>query len=194
MNTKKRVLGLVSTGLMLLLAIPAQAATVDVGRSSDVIGISIAGNRDTAGWEYGGGLLLHDDDGRVLAGEMHYVNVPNPGRGALQFGLGGRALLIDDDLRDADGSAIAVGGKLRWTLPDYNRAAVAASAYFAPSFSAFSDIDSYRELSVRGEYFMLPNAAVYLGYRQVRLGFDGESLGGDRNFESGLNLGFRIDF
>lgn len=80
MSTNNLVRWVVTVGLMLLLAMPAQAATVDVSRSSDVIGISIAGNRDTAGWEYGGGLLMHDDDGRVLAGEMHYVNVPNPGR------------------------------------------------------------------------------------------------------------------
>lgn len=181
-------------GLLMVLSLPAHAATVDIGRSSDAIGLSVSGNRDTAGWEYGGELRLHDDDGQVIGGEIHYVNVPEPGRGAFQFGLGGRAVLIEDDNRDADGSAIALGGKLRWTLPEYNRAALAASAYFAPSFSAFSDIDSYRELSVRGEYFMLRNAAVYLGYRQIRLGFDGDSLGGDRNFESGINLGFRIDF
>lgn len=194
MTSIKQLRGCLIIGLMGLLVLPAQAATVDIGRSSDVIGIAVSQNRDTAGWEYGGDLRLHDDDGRLIAAEIHYVNVPAPGRGVLQYGLGSRAVLIDDDERGADGSVIAVGGKLRWILPDYNRAALAASAYLAPSFSAFSDIDGYRELSLRGEFFVLPNAAVYLGYRQVRLGFDKASLGGDRNFESGINLGFRIDF
>ena len=182
-------------GLALAVAaLPAAADSLDFNLSSDAAKLSYTRDLGPEGLEAGAGLLHHDDDGEIFEGELHLVDRPEPGREALLLGIGGKVPVISDDRRDADGAALAIGGKLHYTLPMYNRAAVAADLYFAPSVTSVSDIDGYQEYAVRGEFKVLEDASVYLGYRNIELSYDGNSLGGDRDYEDGVYGGLRIDF
>jgi len=177
-----------------VVALPAAADTLDFNVSSDAAKLAYIRDIGSDGLEVGGGLLHHDDDGEIFEGQLHLVDRPEPGREALLLGIGGKVPVISDDRRDADGTALAVGGKLHYTLPMYNRAAVAADLYFAPSVTSTNDIDGYQEYAVRGEFKVLEDASVYLGYRNIELSYDGGSLGDDRDFENGVYGGLRIDF
>jgi len=180
--------------LALMVSLPASADVLDINLNGDAAKISLIRPLPPEGLEAGGGLLLHKDDGYILDAEMHLVDRPEPGRNALFLGIGGKLPLISDDRRNADGAALAVGGKLRWTLPDYNRAAVAGSVYYAPSVISLFDIDSYQEYSLRGEFQILEDANVYLGYRHIELSYDGDKFGADRKFDDGIYAGFNLSF
>ncbi|MEX0431619.1 YfaZ family outer membrane protein [Spiribacter insolitus] len=180
--------GLVAVGL----ALPAAADSLDINFSGDAaqVGYSKALARDDL--EAGAALMHHDSGGNIVEADLHLVDRPEPGRNTLVLGIGGKIPYINDDHRSADGAALAIGGKLRWTLPDYNRAGVAGAAYYAPSATSVHDIDGYREYSVRGEFRILEDADIYLGYRRIELSYDGS--GGDRNFDDGVYAGFNVDF
>jgi len=180
------------TGLaMMAVTLPVAADSLDFNFSSDALNVTYIRDLQPEGLEAGAGLLYHDDDGYLLEAQMHLVDEPEPGRDALLLGIGGKLVYADDDVRDAKGASLAIGGKLNWTLPQYNRAAVGGSLYFAPSVTSISDIDGYQSYALQGEFKVLPDARLYLGYRYVELSFDGES---SRTFEDGLYAGIRLDF
>ncbi|MDR9480468.1 MAG: YfaZ family outer membrane protein [Spiribacter sp.] len=180
--------------VLLGAAMPAAADQVDINFSGDAAAFSYIKPLQTEGLELGGRWLHDTEDGDIADANVHLVDRPEPGRNALVLGIGGKLPVIMDDVRDADGAALAIGGKLRWTLPEYNRAAVAGSIYYAPSATSVSDIDGYQEYSVRGEFQLLEDANVYLGFRHIELSFDKDSDGADRDFEDGVYAGFNIDF
>jgi hypothetical protein len=180
--------------VLLGAAMPAAADQVDINFSGDAAAFSYIKPLQTEGLELGGRWLHDTEDGDIADANLHMVDRPEPGRNALVLGIGGKLPAIMDDVRDADGAALAIGGKLRWTLPEYNRAAVAGSIYYAPSATSMSDIDGYQEYSVRGEFQLLEDANVYLGFRHIELSFDKDSDGADRDFEDGVYAGFNIDF
>ena len=188
MKFRHLALGLVLTAL----ALPAAADTLNFDLSSDAFRLGYVRELPPEGLEAGGSLLVHDDDGEILEGELHLVDNPEPGRDALLLGIGGKLVVANDDRRDADGAALAIGGKLNWTLPNYNRAAVGASLYYAPSVTSASDLDGYQRYGVQGEFRVLRDASVYLGWRNIELSYDGK--GADRDFEDGIYGGFRLDF
>jgi len=182
------------TALLLGMVLPAAAETLDINLSGDAAEISYIRPLNNDGLEAGGGLLHHDDDGDIFTADFHLVDRPEPGRNALVLGIGGKLPVVMDDLRDADGAALAIGGKLRWTLPEYNRIGVAGSAYYAPSATSVSDVDGYQEYRIQGEFRLLEEADVYVGYRGIELSYDGDEFGADRDFEDGVYAGFNIDF
>ncbi|AUB79034.1 MULTISPECIES: YfaZ family outer membrane protein [Spiribacter] len=174
------------------LSLPVAADTLDFNVSSDAAQLGYTRMLPPEGLEAGAALLHHDDDGDIAEANLHLVDQPEPGRDALLVGVGGKLAYARDDPRDATGAALAVGAKARWTLPMYNRAAVAGGVYFAPSATTVSDIDGYQEYSVRGEFKVLEDAAVYLGYRKIELSFD--DGGSDRDFDDGVFAGFNLQF
>lgn len=180
--------------LALIISLPASADVLDINLSGDAAKISFIRPLPPEGLEAGAGLLHHDDDGDILEADLHLVDRPEPGRDALVLGIGGKLPVVSDDERDADGAALAIGGKLRWTLPNYNRAAVAGNLYYAPSATSVSDLDGYEEYSLRGEFQILEDANVYLGYRHIELSYDGAGFGADREFEDGIYAGFNLNF
>lgn len=179
---------------LLAAAAPAAATSLDFNLSSESAKLSFIQPLAPEGLEIGGGWLHHEDDGDLLELDLHLVDDANPGRGALELGVGGKLVAVNDDRRDAEGGSLAIGGKFRWTWPNFNRFAVGGHAYYAPGATSASDIDGYQELALRAEYLLLRNANAYLGYREVELDYDGRRFGSDRDFDSGPYAGIRISF
>ena len=176
----------------LALTLPAAADTLDVNVSSDAARLGYIRMLPPEGLEAGAALMRHTDNGEIAEANLHLVDRPQPGRDALVLGVGGKAAIINEDPRNATGGALALGAKARWTLPVYNRAAVAGRLYFAPTATSVSDIDGYREYSLRGEFQVLEDANVYLGYRNIELSYD--NAGPDRDFDDGVFAGFSLQF
>ncbi len=192
MAVRSARLGIIA--LCMGVVMPAAADNVDINFSEDTVRFGYIKPLTSNDLELGGSWLHHTDDGDILDADIHLVDRPEPGRDSLTLGLGAKLPIVNDDERDAEGVAVAVGGKMRWTLPSYNRAAIAGSVYYAPSATSMSDLDGYQEYAVRGEFQILEDANIYLGYRNIELSYDGDQYGADRDFDDGVYAGFNIDF
>jgi len=142
----------------------------------------------TNGIIYSGDLLLTTDQGKYIGAAM--LTDGQVGRNAqLSGGLGGKIYAIDDD-SDTFG-ALAIGGRLRYTIPNYTDLSLATEVFYAPSITTTEDSTSLIEFSLRAEYKMFENAALYGGVRHVEANYDN---GFEHEFDSGPHAGIRIEF
>tara|TARA_B100002019_G_scaffold273549_1_gene269727 strand:- start:202 stop:777 length:576 start_codon:yes stop_codon:yes gene_type:complete len=140
-----------------------------------------------------GGLYSDDDNADFTMGHVGLLVTGDAGaRSALvKAGLGVRLVGLDVNGGDANGGAVALGGAVDARLPAYNRIGVGAYLYYAPDVSAFGDIDKYLEYAANINYELIRNAFVYIGARQVRLGFD---PGSEMSVDTGAHAGFFLEF
>ncbi|TJY60840.1 hypothetical protein E4T66_09275 [Sinimarinibacterium sp. CAU 1509] len=107
----------------------------------------------------------------------------------LAAGLGLRGVYIG---RDHDsGGAAAVGGQAEARFPGYDRIGVSVYGYYAPKILSFGEFDGYHEVGTAVDYQVVPNASVYIGYRNVKVSLEN---GGDITADNGLHVGFRFKF
>lgn len=178
--------------LLMLICANAAATSLDVNLSPHAVRVGLAEQLSNSGLEIGGNWLHDIDDGDVLDATLHLIDAPEPGRGALALGVGGKVLLIEEDGPDAEGAALALGGKVRYTWPTFNRIGIGAHIYYAPNVTSVGDVKRYFEGALRLEYLILRHANVYLGVRTVRIGDDRRDE--TRTFDSGPILGLRLNF
>lgn len=177
---------------LMFIGTSAAATSLDVNLSPHAVRAGLAEQLTNSGLEIGGHWLHDIDDGDVLDATLLLIDAPEPGRGALELGVGGKLLLIEQDGPDAEGAALALGGKVRYTWPTFNRLGIGAHIYYAPNVSSVGDVKRYFEGALRLEYLILRNANVYLGVRTVRIGDDRRDE--TRTFDAGPILGVRLDF
>lgn len=178
--------------LPMLITSGASATSLDVNLSTHAVHAALSQELLNNGLEVGGSWLHHEDHGDVLAIALHLVDLPEPGRGALKLGVGGKLLAIGEDHPNVEGVALALGGKVRYTWPTFNRFGIGADVYYAPEVSSGGDAKHYFEGALRAEYLILRHANVYLGVRTVRIGDDPRNK--THNFDSGVHLGLRLSF
>jgi hypothetical protein len=171
-----------------LFTTETRAVTVDLNLSDDAAELKFA-RKSRGGMLQTQFAWLHEqDNGDVVSAGLHMVDDANPGGSALDAGIGGRILFLDTP--GPDGAALAVGGYFRYTIPTMNRLGVGGELYHAPSIVSGGDLERYTQWAVRGEYQILRQANIYLGYRRVRPDFGGGAV----TMESGLHAGLRLDF
>lgn len=184
--------GAILGGLILgLAASTAHAAEFDVNLSDEAARINLSEQVTTTGLHVDGGWLHDDDDGDVLSAGALLVDDAAAGRGALNVGVGAKLFYVDFDAGNADGSAVGLGGRFRYTWPSYNRFGIGGHAWYAPDVTASGDIEGYYEAAVSAEYLVLRNANAYIGLRAVRIKPEN---GGTETFESGPHVGLRLKF
>ncbi len=174
-----------------MAAAQTPARAFDISLNGDVVAADFA-------WRVGQGKLaanvgwLHNQDrGDIGFVAMHLVDDASSGNQPLKAGLGLRAVYIDPDAVDADGTAVALGGFARYVLPNADRFHIGGHLYFAPEVVSFGDITQYYDFGVRLGYNVVRDADVYVGVRSIKTDLDG---GGDVSFDNGLHLGFRFRF
>ncbi len=176
--------------LIIFSSAPLLAAELDFNVSDDALNLRFANGGDNgARIDYG---LLYNEDADVYIGNIGLHMVDNAGSetSPVIFGLGGKLLFLDSEIED--GGAIALGAFVRYNFPGANRFAVAGSLHYAPSVTAFSDMERYLEYEIRGEYEILRNGSVYLGYRLVETRFEG--MPESAELDDGLHFGMRFSF
>ena len=176
--------------LALFAAAAVEAAEVDLSLNTDAV-------RLTVGLPVGDNVLLdgsylyHDDHGHVASFGGHVVGSAS-GADPLEAGIGMRVSYIKNDRgSDEDGTALAPGGFLRYTLPQYDRVSFGGSFYFAPGVLSFGDVDKFYEASAWAGYAVIKDADLYLGWRTVRAEFQSD---GTKGMDSGPHIGFRVRF
>ena len=177
------------------LATPAIAQTtgtaLDVNLNSDAIRLGFSWRLGDPKFLAEVGWLYNEDRGDVIHGSFHLVDAASSSGSALQAGLGVRVVHTRTDPSVLDGTALALGGFARYTLPDANRYSIAGYGYYAPDITSFGDQSEYYELGVRVGFSVLRDGDVYLGLRRIQAEYDGRT---SFRFDSGLHAGFEIRF
>ncbi len=121
------------------------------------------------------GLLVKDDVGG---------NAPG-----VTVGVGVKGLTAK--VADIDAAALALGGLVRYAPFADSRFGIIGQLYFSPNIVTFGNANRYTEAVLRLEYEIIPQAAVYVGYRRISFGF--ENLP-NIVLEKGAHLGVRMMF
>ncbi|MGH8444752.1 MAG: YfaZ family outer membrane protein, partial [Solimonas sp.] len=104
-------------------------------------------------------------------------------------GVGLRGVFIGGD--GDNGGAIAPGVQFDARLPGYERFGLLGYAWYAPSVTSFSDIDSYRDLGVALSYDIHRSASVFVGWRNTKIGVE---HGPDVTLDTGIYGGIGLKF
>ncbi|MEM8548994.1 MAG: YfaZ family outer membrane protein [Pseudomonadota bacterium] len=174
-----------------LLAAPVQAETLDLSLNDDAVRLVFTSAETDRSLQFDGGWLHHQDNGDVVHAGMHLVGDASSGDEPLTGGLGGRIFFINPDAGDLDASALAIGGFLRYTFPDFDRINIYGHAYFAPDVITFGDGDNYTDIEIRGAYNVLRNADVFIGARYSKVEFDPV---GEQIMDNGFHVGIQLRF
>ena len=176
---------------LILAGLSAHASEFAFKLSSDTVSAVFAPPVSENGLQMSFGLLHNQDEGSVVDAGLHVVDdATADGRGFI-VGLGGKLLAIDSDRANDTGGAIAVGGHFRYVFPSYNRISLSGEAYYAPDVLGFGDVQEYLELAIRGEYAVLRQARVFLGYQKISSNFEGTQ---SFDFENGIHVGMAFEF
>lgn len=124
------------------------------------------------------GILVKDD----LGGNAPGVSV----------GVGLKALSARIKPVNASASAIALGGLVRYSPPAERRLGFVGQLYLSPNIITFGGADRYLETGARIEYEIIPQAQVYLGYRNIS--FTLKNTGVNTTFDEGVHIGVRMAF
>lgn len=109
----------------------------------------------------------------------------------LSAGVGVKGVIARIVPVNVNTTAIALGGMVRYSPVAERRLGLVAQFYVSPSITTFGGADRYQELALRVEYEVIPQAVVYLGYRDVNFNVKN---GANTTFDSGGHVGVRMTF
>jgi YfaZ precursor len=182
-------------GLLAAIALPSLSFAADnelqLDLNGDALRLSLAREIPARGLLLEGGVLHHQDNGDVL----HLGLLVNGDAGArdasTEAGLGVRLAALDGDGQDREGWAVAIGGQLRYALPQFDRFTLGLSGWYAPDILSGGDAEAYTDVTGRLGYAITRQAEVYVGARYVRGEYE---KGPDAYFDTGLHIGIGLRF
>ena len=170
----------------------AVADSIDINLHNDAIRATYTGNiASTKGLSGEAGVLYVEPskgDGEALLHGGVLISGENWSKsGTLDISMGARVVYASPE--PVDLMAIAFGGRLRFSpIP---RLGIGGHFFYAPDITSFLDSEEYREVGLRLDYQVLPQAFVYLGHRDIEVDFGGPQ---DWEFDSEAHLGFKMTF
>jgi hypothetical protein len=182
---------------LLTLSTTAMADTVDINlrdSSAQFQYISSMG-RDALGKTQFHAGILYDNTNNML-GDFGLLVKDELGGNAPGFsvGIGIKGLVARVSRNNStvsNVSALALGAMIRYSPPMSPRLGIVGQAYLSPNILTFGDADRYIETEARLEYEVIPQAAAYLGYRNIQFGFNS---GSNATLDEGAFIGVRMSF
>jgi hypothetical protein len=180
---------------LLTLATTAMADTIDLNlrnSSAQVQYSSPTGRAALGKTELHFGALYSDannahntyvDVGMVVKDE---VGSKAPG---WSVGIGIKGLAAHTEGTNEQG--VALGGLLRYAPPTLPRMSLVGQLYFAPNITTFGDANRYGEAVAQLEFEVIPNAAAYIGYRDIKFDLNN---GSSATVDDGAYIGVRMSF
>jgi len=166
-----------------LISSSAAASNFNLGLNDDTVEVGIYAPLSNAS-RLSADYLYHDTDGEMLALGFQVTNRTHRGN----IALGVKAVKLWSDIRD-NGNVFAIGGD--YSLMVAPQTTVSLSAYYAPSVLSFSGIERFYHADAKVSYALMPNADVFLGYRDVHFSFENQrSQTLDQSFYLGASLKF----
>lgn len=183
------------TVLLLTASLGANAARLDVNLNQDSARFtyySLIGGSNYGRTEMSTGLLYNEDKNYLLELGLQVVDVAGSESPGLEIGVGPKIYYMHADDADVSGLSIAIGGMLRYSLPQIQRLSLQGMVYYAPSITSTLDTSNFVEYGGRVAYEILPTANVYVGFRRIRVGFTKDR--GTHTLDDGAMIGMDFSF
>ncbi|MDB5971803.1 MAG: hypothetical protein JWQ90_4253 [Hydrocarboniphaga sp.] len=188
--------GWLAVVLLTATALPAHAETFDLNiNDAAVFGqfngpLSHVFNNTDGEYQLGG---LYSDDKNTRLTNLHAGLMLTGDAGAqearLTAGIGLRGQYTDTKYDTGGGGAI--GGQFDLRFAGFERLGFQGYLWYQPKVLSLGDIEDQLEFALTADYQVLRNAAVYLGYRKLRLDPDnGHAYTADDGAIFGLRLTF----
>ena len=138
-----------------------------------------------------GALFTEADDLMVSAGMMMSGEAGSRSPGVhLGVGFRGYGVSFDNTTND-DLLALTLGGEVRFVPPSERRLGIAFYGNFSPDITTFGDAEQFSDFGGRVEYEVLPEAAIYVGFRHIKAELErGPSVTLDKGGHVGLRMKF----
>lgn len=138
-----------------------------------------------------GALYSDSNNSQNTLGELGLMVKDELGGNAPGFsvGVGIKGLLAHT--QGTNESAVALGGMIRYSPPSLPRMGIIGQLYFSPNITTFGDARRYEDASARLEYVIIPNAAAYIGYRDISFNLNN---GPNATVDQGAFVGVRMSF
>jgi hypothetical protein len=182
---------LVGVAAMVLLCTNAIADELDLSFNSDAFRFLYVHDFADNELQSDFGILNDSDKGFVVNASLYLTGFASDGQSPIQAGVGGRTGWVDGDDSGQTGAPLALGGYLKYTLPNFNRVSIRVDAYYAPDILTLSDLEKYEDYTIRLGYNVLENADIYVGARYVKGEFDNDT---DVLFDNGMHVGMHLRF
>ena len=166
-----------------LLSSTTMASDFNLGINNDTVEVGLYAPLSQSS-RFSADYLYHDQDGDML--ELGFQVTNRVARGNMALGL--KAVKLWSDVRD-NGHAFAIGGD--YSLMVAPKTSIALSAYYAPSVLSYSGVDRFYHADAKVVYDLMPNADVYVGYRDVHFKFENAR---SQTLDQSLYLGATLKF
>lgn len=124
------------------------------------------------------GLMVKDDVGG---------NAPG-----VSVGVGLKAVTARIKPINMNATALALDGMVRYSPPAERRLGLVGEVALSPSITTFGGADRFLQTGARVEYDIIPQASVYLGYRNVT--FNVKNINRNATLDEGFHIGVRMSF
>ena len=114
----------------------------------------------------------------------------------MDLSIGGR--LIGSSMASVRSGAFALGGEFSYFPSAFRQIGVLTEMFYAPSILAFRHAEKYVWLSVQVDYFLMDNAGIFIGYRDISMdrmaddGQGGEELLKNLSLDQGVFMGLKL--
>ena len=186
---------ILATVLLFVAASGVYASRLDANLNQDSARFtyySLVGGSTYGRTEMSVGLLYNEDKNTLSEVGLQVVDVAGSESPGLEVGIGPKLYYLTSDIPDVSGLSLALGGLVRYNLPQLPRLALQGSVYYAPSITSTMDANSFLEYGARISYEILPTANIYLGYRRIRVDFTKNN--GTQTLDEGSMIGMDFSF
>jgi len=139
--------------------------------------------------EIDAGFLYTDSNDFLMMLGVLAEGEAGAGSPGLNAGIGVKGFSANTNSYDL--IAIAIGGELKYSPPSLSRLGIRGQIYHAPGIVSFVDADDFTYSAISVEYEILQQATVYLGYRSVKSGLQGQ---GNTTIDDDSHVGLRLVF
>ena len=179
--------------LMCLFAVEAGAQEIDLSLSNDTALLRYATPISYSGYGHTDadfGFMFTESNDVMVLGGIEMMGEAGSHAPGLHFGVGikGYGVALDTG---ADVGSVTLGAKVWHVPPSINRLGLVAQFYFGPDVTTFGDAENFWDFTARAEYEVLPEAAVYVGFRNIRTRLIDNV---DVDLDKGWNVGLRMSF
>ncbi len=185
----KRISAFLVCAFSLSFLLQAKADLLDVNISND----AVAGQYlvDLGQGLFAGGSLLHEEDtGQVASIDLMMRDDLRSGEHTFTAGVGGKIAMVMTDGKGNDGGSLALGGFVKYKLPQFNALALRGEVFYGPSVTSNNDLESLLMYHASLEVEVIERAILHMGYRKIRVDFGGPKF----DMDEGLNVGFKLEF
>jgi len=158
-------------------ALFAPFASTGFGKSAYQISVLFSDKEVDNNWMVGGGFSVSGEAGTDVPG--------------LEFGVSINAYIAEVAAYEL--IALPLGAHARYSPPPLSRFFGKVAVEYAPDIVTFNDADQLVLAVARLGYEILPNADVYLGYRNIQVGIK-DQPNSDVTIDKGWHIGVNLTF